>query len=106
MSLWRLPRLEGHADRELNNHVGIECDGSWVGDHDLDPLGSVQGQREIQAVVPGRFKHDLCRKTLLRDHSDQFLEAFGIVGQIKGFCSLSLVVDDRCKVLVLTSMPT
>jgi hypothetical protein len=62
----RRPGLEGHPDRELEDRLGVESvglralergagergDGAGVRDHDLDALGTVKRQRQVEAVGP------------------------------------------------------
>ncbi len=109
MGLWRLPRLEVHPHRELEDDVGVEriglgstegrpcelTDGSRVGDHDLHTLGSVQGKRQVKAVVPGRLEDDTGVSALLRNHANQPVVPLGIVDQIEGLRSFAFLIDDR-----------
>ena len=71
----RRPRDEVHALEELEDAQGIDrvglgagqpgalkvFDRSWIDDHDLHPLGPLQGEREAQAVNAGGFQADAGR---------------------------------------------
>ncbi len=107
--VWGRPGLEGHALCELDDDLRVQSislgspeerpgelrQRSGVGDHDLDPLGPVQSEGEIEAVVARRLEDDPCVSPTLGHQGDELAVSGPIVRERKERPSLCVTLHDH-----------